>query len=93
MSDYYGNATLEDWVAEEVMNVDVAPKEIVALFEKWREPVENSIEAWMDSDRGDGPRSWRDWGRGYAGIPESDADELDAAFKKVLDHKSCNVTV
>ena len=43
------------------------------MFEKWRSEVETSIYQWMLSDDGDGnPLSWRDWGRGFNGIPEED---------------------
>lgn len=79
MSDYYGAATLEDWLAEEV-GLDPTP-DTVALFERWRESIEADIEAWMDSaDRNGGfPRSWRDWGRGYANIPQSDLADFDEA--------------
>ena len=65
MSDYFGNATLEDWLSEEVFGIPKTPTEIVKLFEKWREPIESNIRSWMESDDGDGPASWRGWGRGF----------------------------
>jgi len=83
MSDYYGDATLEDWLAEEVFSVEKPPKEVVKLFEKWREGIERDIESWMDSDDGYGsPLSWRGWGRGFNSIPDEDDLELGAAIKK-----------
>ena len=86
MSDYFGTARLEDWLYEEVFNrVDDLkspndlPKEVVTMFEKWRSGVETSIEQWMMSDDGDGnPLSWRDWGRGFDGIPEEDTDLFES---------------
>ena len=86
MSDYYGNAVLEDWLYEEVFNQipsvtkpEELPPEVVALFEKWREGVESNIESWMCSDDGDGNSlSWRGWGRGFYAIPDSE----DAEFEK-----------
>lgn len=84
MSDYYGSATLEDWLYEEVFAGKVPsltksediPRHIVTMFEKWREGIERSIESWMESDDGYGNNlSWRDWGRGFYGIPDED-DEV-----------------
>lgn len=72
MSDYYGAATLEDWLSEEVFDGKVVPAKVVAVFEPWRESVENTIQAWMDSDEGDGRASWRGWGRGFYAIPDSE---------------------
>ena len=63
MSDYFGNDTLEDWLEEE-LGLPPTPN-VVALFERWRSQIESSIRAWWDTDRGEGPRSWRGWGRGY----------------------------
>jgi len=80
MSDYFGAATLEDWLAEEVFNIDnQVPPEVVSLFEKWREGIEADIESWMDSDDGDGCRSWRGWGRGFSSISEKDNKEFELA--------------
>lgn len=87
MSEYYGTATLEDWLYEEVFNriptitkPEELPVEVIAFFEKWREGVENNIERWMCSDDGDGNNlSWREWGRGFAGIP----DEDDSVFEEL----------
>lgn len=81
MSDYYGSATLEDWLAEEVFSRDTVPPEVVALFERWRSGVEHDIESWMDSDDGDGRRSWRGWGCGFNAIPDAD----DVAFDVAVD--------
>jgi len=79
MSDYYGKATLEDWLAEEVFMDGFVPKEVVELFEEWREGVEADISNWMDSDDGNGNTlSWRGWGKGFNSIP----DEDDEAFEK-----------
>lgn len=73
MSDYYGAATLEDWLGEEVFFMKVVPHFIVTRFEKYREGVERDIEAWMESDDGQGnPLSWRGWGRGFNSIEDSD---------------------
>jgi len=84
MSDYYGDSTLEDWLAEEVFCIDAVPINIVKLFEKWRKPVERSIGSWMDSDDGDGNSlSWRGWGRGFALIPENEMDELSLIVDQV----------
>ena len=66
MSDYYGKATLEDWLAIELFKTDTVPKYIVAMFEEWRSDIETDITNWMDSDKGDGCASWRGWGRGFA---------------------------
>lgn len=80
MSDYYGRATLESWLENEVYGVPVPPI-VVALFEKWREPVESSIESWEESDDGDGNSlSWRGWGRGYGSIDEAEMDLVEAAI-------------
>lgn len=73
MSDYCGDATLEDWLAEEVFCVPEVPAAVVARFERYREDVERDINAWLDSDDGDGnPLSWRGWGRGFNAIPDED---------------------
>ena len=91
MSDYYGSATLEDWLAEEVFSVDEVQPDIINPFEKWRLGIENDINAWMDSDDGYGNNlSWRGWGRGFNGIPDSDDVEFGKAIKKgmdILNHK------
>lgn len=82
MSDYYGNATLEDWLHEEVFG-DRVPPDVVALFEKWRADVERNIEAWMESDDGYGNHlSWRGWGYGFEAIPDEDAAEFDSAVER-----------
>jgi hypothetical protein len=83
MSDYYGAAELEDWLGEEVFyRCGTVPREVVALFEKWRAPVESSIEAWLDSDDGEGNcLSWRGWGRGWGNIPESELKEVGSAIE------------
>jgi len=80
MSDYYGAATLEDWLKEEVFAVQCPiPAEVVSHFEEWREGVERNIEAWMDSDDGDGNNlSWRGWGRGFNAISDEDTARFDA---------------
>lgn len=85
MSDYYGNADLQDWLYEEVFdNVpnlkksEDVPVEVVRMFEFWRESVERNIESWFDSDDGDGPASWRDWGRGFYALgPEGECPIFD----------------
>lgn len=83
MSDYYGEATLEDWLAEEVYEVDIVPKVVVNLFEEFREGVEANIESWLASDDGDGNcLSWRGWGRGYYAIPDSKSDYFDSLIEK-----------
>ena len=43
MSDYYGSPTLEDWLAEEVFDVDEVPADVVAKFEQWRVGIESDI--------------------------------------------------
>lgn len=82
MSDYYGSATLEDWLAEEVFSVEVVPKSVIELFEGWREGVKTDIENWMGTDDGDGCSSWRGWGRGFNAIPDEDDSKFDAAIEK-----------
>ena len=83
MSDYYGDSTLEDWLAEEVYAVTTVPKEVVTLFEKWRAGVESDIESWMASDDGDGNNlSWRGWGRGFNSIPDEDDAEFDEVMRR-----------
>lgn len=83
MSDYFGNATLEDWLAEEVFGVDEVQPDIVKHFEKWREAVEANIEGWMDTDDGDGNNdSWRGWGRGFYAIPDEEDKEFVALVKE-----------
>lgn len=73
MSDYYGDATLEDWLAKEVFKVETVPPEVVSVFESNRKEVETDIERWMDSDDGNGnPLSWHAWGRGRSNIPDED---------------------
>ena len=89
MSDYYGSATLEDWLAEEVLHVPGRKLEIRAhpnvihLFERWRINVEANIELWMDSDDGYGNNlSWRGWGRGFYAIPDEDEEEFEHAVEQ-----------
>ena len=73
MSDYCGNANLEDWLREEIFYGKKVPKNVVERFEKWRDAVETNIEQWMLTDDGEGNNvSWRGWGRGFNAIPESD---------------------
>jgi len=82
MSDYYGDATLEGWLKAEVFYTDAIPQAIVNRFGKWRESVESDIEAWMGTDDGEGNNSsWRGWGRGFNGIPDSDNTEFAAAVR------------
>jgi hypothetical protein len=85
MSDYYGAATLEDWLKEEVFAQNIpVPAEVVAHFEEWREDVERNIEAWMNSDDGDGNNlSWRGWGRGFNAISDEDTARFDALVAKL----------
>lgn len=84
MSDYYGTATLEDWLAEEVFEMEQVPPEVVALFERYREGVEHDIESWMESDDGDGnPLSWRGWGRGFNTV-DDDFEAIVANAKALL---------
>ena len=80
MSDYFGSATLEDWLAEEVFYTPQLPATVVALFEQWREGIELDIENWMDSDDGEGCRSWRGWGRGFNSIPDKDENKFEEAI-------------
>jgi hypothetical protein len=80
MSDYYGIPTLESWLENELFTINNIPEEVVKLFERWRGPIESSVESWMDSDDGDGNASWRGWGRGYAQIPDDDDADLDEAI-------------
>lgn len=88
MSDYFGDANLEDWLYEEVFDkittlgsADDLPEEIVAMFEKWRRGVEASILGWMESvDEAGNPTSWRGWDRGFEGIPDDD----EALFDKLV---------
>ncbi len=84
MSDYYGTATLEDWLKEEVFCIkEPIPPAAVLLFEGWREDVEASISAWMDSDDGfSNNLSWRGWGRGFCAIAESDETRFDDAVQQ-----------
>ena len=72
MSDYYGSATLEDWLAEEQFGVAQVPQCVVELFEQWREQIENSIEDWQVSGIG-----WRQWGRAF---PHLDHEETALWF-------------
>lgn len=82
MSDYYGDATLEDWLQEEVFESPVpVPPEAVALFERYRTDVERNIEAWQESDDGYGNNlSWRGWGRGFDPVD----DAFDAVYQQAL---------
>ena len=87
MSDYFGSATLEDWLAEEVFHVDCGsiPSTVITLFEEWRESIEHNIENWMDSDGGDGhPVSWRNWGRGFNvfALDDESYSKFEAAVEK-----------
>lgn len=97
MSDYYGDATLEDWLAEEVFSVSYPlPESVVSLFEQWRTDVERNIESWMDSDDGFGNRlSWRGWGRGFEAINERTHFEFEKAIKagQVLLNPTTEATV
>jgi len=82
MSDYYGRPTLEDWLQIEVFESDSPlPRSTVAAFEPYRERVEANIEAWMETDDGDGnPTSWRGWGRGFYAI-DTDDETFDHLVK------------
>lgn len=84
MSDYYGDATLEDWLQEEVFRAtEPLPSSVVSLFEGWREAVETNIRAWMDSDDGDGNHlSRRGWGRGFYAVADSDESKFDDAVRQ-----------
>lgn len=85
MSDYYGSATLEDWLAEEVFEMPSVPANVVALFEQWREDIEYNIQSWMDSDDGEGRSSWRAWGRGFTPVEnDKEFDEAVTAGRKLL---------
>ncbi len=93
MSDYYGMATLEDWLAEEVFMIDEAPEEVVSLFEVWRSRVEYNIDAWLMTDDGEGNNtSWRGWGRGFDAILDDEDDFCDAVTKgqEILDRSREN---
>ena len=81
VSDYYGNETLESWVAHELFCRNEVAPEVIAFFEKWREEIELEVRTWLASDAGDGNHySWRAWGCGLASIPEKDMAEFDAAL-------------
>jgi hypothetical protein len=84
MSDYYGGATLEDWLQEEVFRTrEPLPSLVVSLFECWREGIEANIRAWMESDDGDGNHlSWRGWGRGFYAVADSDESRFDNAVRQ-----------
>jgi hypothetical protein len=57
------------------------------MFEKWREGIEANIEAWMNSDDGDGNQfSWRRWGRGFYGIPDGDEEEFSKCIDGALNY-------
>lgn len=75
VSHYSGVATLESWLANEVFNVEIVPTYIVERFEQWRSAIEADIESYLDSDDGDGLRSWRDWGRGYGCFQNSESSQ------------------
>lgn len=80
MSDYYGQATLEDWLAEEVFSCTVVPVRVVALFEEWRETIEASVQEWLDQrEYGVG---WRQWGCGWPYICDASSERtrFDAAI-------------
>lgn len=85
MSDYYGNATLEDWLYEEVLHrcPDITqssdiPGHVVKMFEFWRVGIEADVQAWMDSHDGDGNSlSWRGWGRGFNSIDDNSEQEFN----------------
>lgn len=85
MSDYFGRATLEDWLVEEVFCKEIKP-EIVSLFEEWRIAVETDISNWMDSNDGYGHTvSWRGWGRGFNAI--HDIDRFDKLVESFYEQK------
>lgn len=73
---YYGNATLESWLKEEVFpSFYNVPPAVVAKFEKYREVVENDIKEWKEAkDERGVPISWRRWGCGFRNIPTDDAE-------------------
>lgn len=93
MSDYYGDATLESWLIEEVLDTppvrldpdrfeDFVRTHVSGLFEPWRDIIEADINNWMASDDGEGnPLSWRGWGRGYANIPNGDNAIIETRIK------------
>ena len=79
MSDYYGKARLEDWLAKEVFRVDSVPPNVVRKFEPWRDAIEQNILQWMESgDRtsSGNPVSWQGWGRGFNAISEEEQEEF-----------------
>ena len=78
MSDYYGQPALESWLGEEVFFMKVVPYFAVMQFEKYREGVERDIEAWLESDDGEGNSlSWRGWGRGFNTVAQTPDDEIE----------------
>lgn len=89
MSNYWGDDTLESWLAYEVFNCDesfITP-EIVALFERWRGGIESGIREWMESDWGNGRRSWR--AADVAGfIPAGELEAAEKAGREILLRKS-----
>lgn len=91
MSDYYGDATLEDWLSEEVFRMEYLPEFIIQRFECIRQPVEQSIEQWMETDDGYGNRlSWRGWGRGFDRITLDDDtfnDLINNAKQDIVDRR------
>ena len=77
MSDYYGDATIDDWTYEEIFNFRLTEAEL-KLFDPWKESIEGDIESWMCSDDGYGNEvSWRSWGRGFETIPDKDDEYLE----------------
>ena len=82
MSDYYGAATLEDWLAEEVFHVTSVPAKIISLFARWRKLIEADIQQWMDTDEGDGCSSWCAWGRGFNAVPNRTSLEFALAVEQ-----------
>lgn len=97
MSDYYGDATLESWLYEEIFYPHKPPAEVVELFETWRESIEQDIESWIWSDDGDGNTlSWRGWGRGFNSVPDEDWElcqesiAVGGAYTKLFKETECS---
>ncbi len=84
MGDYYGNATMGDWLKFEVLySLDDLPDNIVEMFEEWSDAIVHNIDNWLSSDDGYGRSvSWQAWGRGYSAIPESDNERFKGIVEK-----------
>jgi hypothetical protein len=90
MSDYSGDATLEDWLSKEVFNSPV-PKEVVDKFKGYRTGIENDVGAWISQSYDEWHIGWRSWGRGYNTVDEEFEVIVQSCIAQVTKYKLSQV--